>query len=150
MISVEDRGSTRSGRTYLPDFINHFPESRRLEVVERLAKSCDVDVNSLSDLMAELTISKRPDIEAEKPLREYGAPTARAIRKPILFPEVNVEEYEINTELIYMLHDIAFQGKEDEDPLDHIREVHGICETFGPKGLSREFVLLKLFRWSLK
>ena len=103
MISVEDRGSTRSGRTYLSDFLNRFPESRHLEVVERLAKSRTVDANSLSDLMAELTISKRPDIEAEKPLREYGAPTARAIIKPILFPEVNVEEYEINTEVIYML-----------------------------------------------
>ena len=80
MISVEDKGSTRFGRTYLPDFINRFPESRRLEVVERLAKSRTVDANSLSDLMGELTISRRPDIEAEKPPREFGAPTARAIR----------------------------------------------------------------------
>jgi hypothetical protein len=150
MISVEDRGSTRSGRTYLPGYIDRIPEPRRLEIFERLANLRTVDVNNISNLMTELTISRRPENEPEKPLREYGAPSARAIRKPILFPEVNVEEYEINTELIYMLQENAFQGEEDENPLDHIKEVHGICETFGPKGLSREFVLLKLFRWSLK
>ena len=76
MISVKDRGSTRSGRTYLLDYIERFPEPRRLEVFERLANSRTVDINNISNLMAELTISRRPENEPEKPLREYGAPSA--------------------------------------------------------------------------
>ena len=100
--------------------------------------------------MANLTIAKRPEKEPEKSLREYGAPSARAIRKPILFPQVNVDEYQINIELIYILQEKDFKGGEDENPLLHIRQVDHICETFGPKGPSREYVLLKLFRWSLK
>ena len=85
MISIEDIGSTRSGRTYVPDYIERFPEPRRLKVFERLANSRTMDVNSISNLMTELAISRRPDNEAEKPLREYGAPSARAIINPILF-----------------------------------------------------------------
>ena len=150
MISVEYRGSTRSGRPYLPDYIDRVPEPRRLEILENLTNSRNVEVNNISNLMANLTITGRPEKEPEKSLREYGAPSARAIRKPILFHEVNVDEYEINTELIYILQEKDFKGEEDESPLLHIRQVDSICEAFGPKGLSREFVLLKLFRWSLK
>ena len=76
MIYVEDRGSTRSGRTYLPGYIERIPEPRRLEIFERLANSRTMDVNNISNFMAELTISRRPDNEDEKPLREYGAPSA--------------------------------------------------------------------------
>jgi hypothetical protein len=103
MISVEDRGSTLSGRTYLPGYIDRIPEPRLLEVLENLTNSRTVDVNSLSNLMADLSITGRPEKEPKKSLREYGAPSAHAIRKPILFPKVNVDEYQINTELIYIL-----------------------------------------------
>jgi hypothetical protein len=48
------------------------------------------------------------------------------------------------------LQEKAFQGDENENPFDHLREFRNICETFGPRGLSQEFVFLKLFRWSLK
>ncbi len=59
MISVEDRGSTRSGRVYLPNFIDRVPDSRCLEVIQNLANSRVVDVNSLSTMMENLSITAK-------------------------------------------------------------------------------------------
>ena len=82
MISVEDRGSTRSGRNYLPSFIERVPDSRRLEVLQNLARSHAVDVNGLSIMMENLTIVAK-DIEPEKALGDYGSPLTLVTRKPI-------------------------------------------------------------------
>ena len=75
MISVEDKGSTRLGKTYLPPYIEHVPDDRRLEIIENLANSRTVDVDSLSSLMKELSITQKAE-EPEKTLRECGAPSA--------------------------------------------------------------------------
>jgi hypothetical protein len=101
-------------------------------------------------MMVGMTITKRLEKKPEKSLREYGAPSAHVIKKPILFPKINVEEYQIDTELIHILQDRAFGGQEDENPRDHLEMVDTLCGTFKRKGLSKEFVCLKLFRCSLK
>ena len=44
----------------------------------------------------------------------------------------------------------AFGGHVDEDPTTHLVMFENLCGTFKQKGLPKEFVLLKLFRWSLK
>ena len=75
MISVEDRGSTRLGKTYLTPYIEHVPDDRRLEIIENLANSRTVDVDSLSSLMKELSITQKAE-EPKKTLRECGAPSA--------------------------------------------------------------------------
>ena len=125
MISVEDRGSTHSGKTYLPPYIEHVPYDRRLEIIENLANSCTVDVDSLSYLMKELSITPKVE-EPKKTLREGGAPSAYAMRQPILYPDLEGMEYHISPKLVYMMKDIAFAGKEEEDPNQHLAKVYNL------------------------
>jgi hypothetical protein len=44
----------------------------------------------------------------------------------------------------------TFSGEDHEDPSVRLTRVNYICEVVGPKNFSKYFVLLKLFRWSLK
>jgi hypothetical protein len=150
MISVAGRGSTRFGKTSLPTYHDRIPEPRHPEIFNNLLNSLTVDVNSLSFLVSQLTITKRLEVP-KKTLREYGQPTIHAIRKPIHYPIANVEEYEINPGLITNLHETAFKGQEDENPM-HLFFYHYStpCDLLGPKDVAKKFVYLKMFRWSLK
>ena len=58
MICVEDRGSTRSGRTYLPDYLDRVPTQRREEIIENLLKSKRVDIDNLSNIMEIMSIHR--------------------------------------------------------------------------------------------
>ena len=58
MFSVGDRGSTRSGRTYLPEYLELVPVPRREEIIENLLKSKRVDVDSLSNIMEIMSIHR--------------------------------------------------------------------------------------------
>ena len=58
MISVEDRGSTRSGRTYLPEYLDRVPTQRREEIIENLLKSKRVDIDNLSNIMEIMSIHR--------------------------------------------------------------------------------------------
>jgi hypothetical protein len=150
MISIEDRGSTRSGRTYLPDYIERVPDQRRHKFIENLANSRDVDVNSLSSLMADLSIAQKVE-ELNKTLHEWGCPSVLYTRKHILYPDVKGNgEYEIKPKIISMMQYNAFSGKEDEDPSLHLTMVHDTREALRHKNVPKEFVLLTLFHWSLK
>ena len=88
--------------------------------------------------------------EPKKTLREYGAPSKHVMKTPIVTPEIYVDEYNIDTKLIHIVQEIFFAGREDEDPVNHLTIFDNLCSTFQQKGVSKEFVLLKLFRWSLK
>jgi len=93
--------------------------------------------------MVDLTITL--GAAPELPLGEYGS-ISRHLRKiPILCPELEGQEFEIYPELIYMMKEIAFAGKEEEDPSDHLTRVHDLCVTLKTTSLPIEFVLLKPF-----
>jgi hypothetical protein len=72
------------------------------------------------------------------------------IKTPIVIPKIYVDEYNIDTKLIHIVQEKAFAGHKDEDPVNHLVTFDNLCSTFKREGVSKEFVLLKLFRWSLK
>ena len=86
MVSVEDRGSTRSGRTYLPDYFERVPAQRREEIIENILKSKRVDIDNLSNIMEIMSIHRTTVKIPEKALKEYCAPTLHYLKEPILFP----------------------------------------------------------------
>ena len=43
----------------------------------------------------------------------------------------------------------TFSGDEDQDPGLHLSELDSYCDACKPKGLTKEFVLLKIFKFSL-
>jgi hypothetical protein len=115
MTSVEDRGSTCSGRVYLPNFIDQVPDSRRLEVIQNLANSRDVEVNSLCTLMENLSITATA-VGPSKTLEEYGTPSTLVAKNPIVYSDLKGIEYEIDPELLNMMQEDAFSGEDHEDP----------------------------------
>ena len=70
MISVEDRGLTRSGRTYLPEYLDCVTTQRREEMIENLLKSKRVDINNLSNIMEIMSIHRTTVMIPEKALKE--------------------------------------------------------------------------------
>ena len=132
IISVEDRGSTCSGRVYLPNFIDRVPDSRRLEVIQNLANSCAVDVNSLSTLMENLSVTAKAS-GPRKTLGECGTPSTLVAKNPIVYPDVKGIEYEIDHELLTMMQENAFSGEDHEDLSVHLTRMNDICEVVGPK-----------------
>jgi hypothetical protein len=48
------------------------------------------------------------------------------------------------------VQDKSFLGHAHEDPKAHLMTYDTLRDTFRQKGVSKEFVLLKLFRWPLK
>ena len=97
-----------------------------------------------------MSINRTTVRRAEKTLKEYCAPSLYNLKEPILFPNPGVREYQFDGELLNMLQEMAFSGREDEDPGRHLREFENMVTSLGPKGIPREFTRLKLFRWSLK
>jgi hypothetical protein len=89
-------------------------------------------------------------VEPSKALGEYGTPSTLVAKNSIIYPDVRGIEYEIDPEILIMMQDNAFSGEEHEDPGIHLTRVNDICEVVGPKNLPKDFLLLKLFRWSLK
>ena len=91
------------------------------------------------------TTPKKP----EKTLREYNALNSAFLKQPIEFPNPRVREYRVDGEIIKILQEKAFSGREDEDPGRHLREFDDVITSLVPKDLPRDFSRLKLFRWSL-
>ena len=85
MLSVKDRGSTRSGKTYLPDYIERIPHTRLGEFITNFQNSNTIDINSINTLMSRMTISGKPEETHEKTLGEYGAPSRHYLSSPIKF-----------------------------------------------------------------
>ena len=116
MISVEDSGSTRSGRTYLLEYLERVPDQRRQEIIENLLKSSTVSVDGLSNIMEIMSINRTTVRRAEKTLKEYCAPSLYNLKEPILLLDPGVRGYQFYAVLLHILQEKAFNGREDEDP----------------------------------
>ena len=112
MLSVKDRGSTRPGKPYLPDYIERIPDTRLEEFITNFQNSNTIDINSINTVMSRMTISGKPEETREKTLGEYGAPSRHYLSSPIEFPEGPF--IPLRLELIHKVDETAFQGKEGE------------------------------------
>src|SRR4051812_10742705 len=76
MVSLGDKGSTRSGRTYLPDYLDRVPFRRHQEIIEKLFRSNKFEVENLSYFMEIMSIHRKTPKKPEKTLRENTAPNS--------------------------------------------------------------------------
>lgn len=58
-------------------------------------------------------------------------------------------EFAIGTNFINKVQDKAYLGNDNEDLYAHLLTYDALCGTFKLKDMSREFVLLNFFWWSL-
>ena len=148
MLSVKDRGSTRSGKSYLPDYIERIPDTRLEEFITNFQNSNTIDINSINTLMSRMTISGKPEETREKTLGEYGAPSRHYLSSPIKFAEGPF--IPLHPELIHKVDETAFQGKEGEDPHLHIATFVELCTALKPINVDLDSMMLKIFHFSLK
>jgi hypothetical protein len=57
MLLVSDKGPTRSGRSYLPKYLDRVPKERLPEFINKINRLRDVDLNTL---FASMTITPKP------------------------------------------------------------------------------------------
>ena len=85
----------------------------------------------------------------EKALREYNAPSRNYIINPIINLDSRYPAYNIDPTIIMYAMQHTFSGVEGQDPGLHLSEFDSYCDVCKPKGLTKEFVLLKIFNFSL-
>ena len=122
----------------MPDYISHFPREQQASLIEKYKNSETVELNTL---FAEMSITPKP----KKTIRDHCAPVLIS-RSPIVYPTNYAKEYSIDCDLIAEVRKHAFAGIEEKDPQAHLTFFDSLCGTFKLKDVSREFVLLRLFR----
>ena len=65
---------------------------------------------SFIPLLTDFTITRRVE-EPEKLLGDYGNPSRHLTKIPIIYPDLQAMEFEIDLELIYMTKEISFAGR---------------------------------------
>ena len=142
MLSAGDGGATRSGKHYLVPYTDRFPKGAIPELVQNSKRSENIDI---TDLFEDMAITPRK----EKTLREYSAPSKNYIRNQIINLDSSYPHYNIDPAIILHAMQNTFSGGEDQDPGLHLSELDSYCDACKPKELTKEFVVLNIFKFSL-
>jgi hypothetical protein len=76
-------------------------------------------------------------------------PIASKTNEPIVYIKDSAYEFSVDPEIIKMVENKKFYGKEDEYPGEHIVMVHDISNVFGKDEVQKHYYFLKLFPFSL-
>ncbi|PIN01369.1 DNA-directed DNA polymerase [Handroanthus impetiginosus] len=82
----------------------------------------------------------------ERTLRELAAPDLTQQPLCIEYPQLDVP-FELKSGLIHLLP--TFRGLENEDPHKHLKELHVVCSSMKPQGVTDEQIKLRAFPFSL-
>ncbi|WP_198155510.1 retrotransposon gag family protein, partial [Candidatus Burkholderia verschuerenii] len=84
---------------------------------------------------------------ADRTLKELAASAVNQQPLSIVYPEI-AGAFELKSGLIHLLPN--FHGFAGEDPYKHLKELHVVCSSFKPQGVTEEHVKLRAFPFSLK
>ncbi|PIN19322.1 hypothetical protein CDL12_08003 [Handroanthus impetiginosus] len=82
----------------------------------------------------------------ERTLRELAAPDLTQQPLCIEYPQLDVP-FELKSWLIHLLP--TFRGLKNEDPHKHLKELHVVCSSMKPHGVTDEQIKLRAFPFSL-
>jgi hypothetical protein len=104
----------------------------------------------LDQLFVADTKVKEIKVMANQTLRELVAPDLNQQPLCITFPVLDAANanFELKSGLIQILP--AFHGCAGEDPHKHLKELHVVCSTMKPAGVTEEQIKLRAFPFSLK
>jgi hypothetical protein len=130
------------------DFPENYTNNLEAILKKTRAKLKKVSVENSEVSQAKRNLASEFEAIANKTLREFSAPITENIRTG---PQVNVGEdgFELKPALITMVQASQFCGKAYEDASAHLQHFVEICSTFTTKGVTRDAILLCLFRFSL-
>jgi len=82
-------------------------------------------------------------------LKELAAPDLNQQPLCITFPTLEATTtFELKSGLIHLLP--TFHGLTGEDPHKHLKELHVVCTSMKPTGVTEEQIKLRAFLFSLK
>ncbi len=86
----------------------------------------------------------------DKMLRDYFVPYDEDTGSPLVYPEVEAENFELRSNMIQWVQQAcSFHGLPNEDPNDHIRTFIRVCNTIKIRGLSADDIKLRIFLFTL-
>ncbi|PWA68429.1 reverse transcriptase domain-containing protein [Artemisia annua] len=121
----------------------HFPT---IEEMNNNGQHPPVGVNQQND---EPPIGSQPFYDL-RPIEEQLQVPFNGVRRAIMIPNIQANQFKINHGLLNLITSISFHGLEHEDPYAHIRNFTDIAETIKINQVPYDVVKLKLFPFSLK
>ncbi|XP_062150390.1 uncharacterized protein LOC133859075 [Alnus glutinosa] len=139
------RSSNQSDFQYDPEIERTLCRLRR----EARRKSEENDL-ALDFLFASNSDLKEEEIMAgNRTLKELAAPDLNQQPLCITFPTLDATTtFELKSGLIHLLP--TFYGLTGEDPHKHLKELHVVCTSMKPTGVTEEQIKLRAFPFSLK
>src|SRR6185437_14652681 len=86
---------------------------------------------------------------AQKPLRQFSAPSSSHIPSGLNQDQAGNDSFELKTGLVNMVQASPFCEKASEDANAHIQNFLEVSNTINPKGTTMDVVRLRLFPFSL-
>ncbi|XP_021773080.1 uncharacterized protein LOC110737034 [Chenopodium quinoa] len=84
-----------------------------------------------------------------KTLREFGVPPPYQEASGIATPAIEANNFEIRPALITLIEGHQFSGAKHEDPVAHLKQFTRYCSTVKANGVTPEYILLSMFKFSL-
>ncbi|CAL9010907.1 unnamed protein product, partial [Prunus brigantina] len=85
--------------------------------------------------------------QPRKPLCEFSIPKVTDQPSCIVYPQLTVDRFELQSGMIHLLP--TYYGNTTEDPYMHIKQFFEICATIKIQGLDDEQIKMRLFPFSL-
>ena len=82
-------------------------------------------------------------------LRSYGAPGAYEENSAISLPALEATDFELRPALIGMVQRSQFTGSRLESPREHLKTFVDYCSTVKHNGVTKEYIRMALFKFSL-
>jgi hypothetical protein len=113
----------------------------------RNSKENDLALDSL--FASDSDLEEKKVMAGNRTLKELAAPDLNQQPLCITFPTLDVATtFELKSGLIHLLP--TFHGLAGEDPHKHLKELHVVCTSMKPTGVTEEQIKLRAFPFSLK
>ncbi|KAL2922135.1 Chromosome segregation in meiosis protein 3 [Bienertia sinuspersici] len=89
------------------------------------------------------------EMENNRTLREFGAPQPYEDVSGIATPATKANNYEFKANLITFIEGHQFSGASHENPQNHLKQFLQYCNTVKANGVSKEYIRMSLFKFSL-
>ncbi|GKF31941.1 hypothetical protein Tco_0101739, partial [Tanacetum coccineum] len=87
---------------------------------------------------------------AERTMEELLRAPTEGYGEAIVLPEINVDHFEIKTNLLQLVQANPFNGHENENPHAHINSFKRIASTLQFRNVSNDVIKLMMFPYSLE
>ncbi|XP_059461891.1 uncharacterized protein LOC132190882 [Corylus avellana] len=142
---IVTRSSNQGDLQYDPEIETTLCRLRK--EARRNSEENDLALDSL--FASDFDLEEEEIMAGNRTLKELGAPDLNQQPLCITFPTLDATTtFELKSGLIHLLP--TFHGLTGEDPHKHLKELHVVCTSMKPTGVTEEQIKLRAFPFSLK